>query len=849
MPAAAVVVLAVLSATSAAAQRTQATRPAALTVQVVDPSGAGIPHALVVLHDEARAVDATADITGAATLSLPAGTYMLTASAPGFETRADTVRLAAGRARRVEIALPLSRVRETVTVMPEASAVTGETTIGEDEIDMLADDPNALEEFIQDVGGPDATITIDGFQDGRMPPRDQVAQIVVTTDPYSAQFHEVGYSRVDVVTKPGFGNWEGRARVNFSSDVLSARNPFATQKLPFQNLSGRFSASGPVRALGTSVSMDADIRRRTETQPLVAITPEGLVRNEVDQRDDRHSFELRTTHAVGAAGVLRNRFEWERSESVGSGLGDIDLPERAYGALQHEASIRSNLTMQLPRGVRQDIRLAVDWGSEEVTPVTERVAIDVLGAFRAGGAQVTGTVASRDIEGAAEWLFPGRGRHTIRTGVLVEQTRYDSSNVRDYLGTFVFEGIDAWLAGTPATFTQRVGSTDVAFTDTRTGIFLQDDVRLTEALSIGLGLRQEFQPSIDDMLNLAPRMSLGWTTKARTVVRFGLGAFHDWHETSLIEEAQRLEGDESYELVIRSPGYPDPLAGGTAVAPLPPTRLITGDDLVVSRNWRASMTVEKRFGRALTLRGTVYRQLGYDEPRARNVNAPVDGQRPDPSGGNVLLLASTGRSERTSAELNLTMRGLWRDRLFGHARYTLGERLDDADGAMSLPADSLRPDLEWGPSRQDVRHRGFAGLRLRLPNELNVGVTVRVQSGRPYNITAGEDLNGDTVSNDRPAGIGRNAARGDALWSTDVNLGWTRSIAGGATAQRGAGGRGGERGGARREREIGFNITARNVFNTPQYGSFNGVITSPLFGRPVSANNPRRVDVGVSFSF
>ncbi len=845
MRTAAVILLALASpAPPAAAQRPPGQRPATLTVQVVDPSGGGIPHAVVVLHDDARTADASVDPTGTATLSVPAGAYTVTASAEGFETRTETVRLVANRARRMRIELPLSRVVESLTVTPEAPARTGETTIGSDEIDALADDPDALDEFIRDLAGPEAVVSVDGFEGGRIPPKEQVAQLIVTTDPFSAQFHEVGWSRVDVITRPGFGEWEGRANLNFSSDALSARNPFADEKLPFQNLGGRFSASGPVRRLGLSVSMDADIRRRTETQPLVAITPAGLVRNEVDQRDDRHSFELRTTHTVGRSGVLRNRLEWERSEEIGAGLGDVDLPERAYTGAERELSLRSNLTNQLPGNVRQDLRISLNWGRQEQTPVTEAQAIDVLGAFRSGGAQVTGTVASRDIEGAAEWLFPARGRHTIRTGLLVEQTRYDSSSIRDYLGTFVFAGLDAYLERTPITFTQRIGSTEIAFTDTRTGIFVQDDIRLTDAFSLGVGLRQEFQPSIDDMLNLAPRVSLGFTTKNRTVVRLGVGAFYDWHETSLIEEAQRLEGDESYELVIENPGYPDPFAGGTSVTPLPPTRLITAEDLVVSRRWRVSATFEKRFGRAINLRSTIYRQLGYDEPRSRNINAPIDGVRPDLALGNVLLLASRGRSERTSADVNLSFRGLWGDRLFGHTRYSFGTRYDDADGALSLPADNLRPDLDWGPSRQDVRHSGFSGLTLRLPNELSVGVTTRWQSPRPFNITTGEDTNGDTSANDRPAGVGRNTGRGQATWTTDVHFGWNRSVAGGR------GGRSGEGGGSRGDgREIGFNVTARNVFNRPQYGSFNGVVTSPLFGRPVSAQNPRRVDVGVSFSF
>lgn len=842
-------VTAALLATSVVGAQTRsaqpAARPASLTVQVVDPSGAGIPNAQVVVKGAAQALQATADLTGAATFSVAAGSYEVLASAAGFETRTETVRLTPGRARRLEIELPLPRVLETVTVAPEP-ATTAATTIGAEELEALPDAPEALEEFIRDIAGPDATVTVDGFQGGRVPPKEQVAQVIVITDPYSAQFHEVGFSRVDVVTRPGFGTWESYSNVNFSSDALSARNPFASEKLPFQNIGARFSASGPLTRLRTSLSLEASIRRRTEMQPLVAITPDGFMRNEADQRDDRHGFEVRSTHTLGAAGILRNRLEWDLEESAGEGLDDVDLPERAYGSRGREFSWRSSLSTQLPRRIRQDLRVEAEWDSVRQQPLTEAIAVDVLGAFRSGGAQVTGTRRTRNLDLAAEWLFPARGRHTLRTGALVEQVRHESSNVRNYLGTFVFEGLDAYVAGRPTTFTQRVGSTDIAFTDTRTGLFIHDDIRLSRAWSVGLGVRQELQPSIADLLNVAPRLSLAWSNESRATLRFGFGAFYTWHDTDLIEEAQRLEGDESYELLIRHPGYPDPFAGGSAEAPLPPTRLITADNLAVTRTWRGSATFEKRFGRAVNLRATVYRQVGRNEPRSRNVNAPVNGVRPDPESGNVLLLASTGRAHRTSAEVNLTMNGLWRRRIFGHVRYTLGEYLNDADGPLSLPADSLRPDLEWGPARQDIRHRGFAGLSFRVPDSFSIGVNLRWQSAAPYTITSGEDTNADTVTNDRPEGVGRNSARGEGFFTTDVTLRWSRPLTA-VRNQRGPGG--GARSGQRRAPEVGFTISARNVFNRPQYGRFNGVITSRLFGQPVSAQNPRRIDVGMNVRF
>ena len=228
------------------------------------------------------------------------------------------------------------------------------------------------------------------------------------------------------------------------------------------------------------------------------------MRNEADQRDDRHELNLRTTHAIGSGGILRNRVEWEWFERSGAGLGDIDLPERGFGSRDNEIAIRTSLTNQLPRQIRQELRISIDLNDTRQRAAPEAVAVDVLGAFRSGGAQVNGSVNRRNIDAAAEWLFAARGRHTLRTGLMLEQTRHRSSSVRNYLGTFVFAGLDAWSAGQPTTFTQRIGATNVAFTDARAGIFVQDDIRLNQTLSLGLGVRQEFQPSIDDLINLAP---------------------------------------------------------------------------------------------------------------------------------------------------------------------------------------------------------------------------------------------------------------------------------------------------------------------------------------------------------
>ena len=94
--------------------------------------------------------------------------------------------------------------------------------------------------------------------------------------------------------------------------------------------------------------------------------------------------------------------------------------------------------------------------------------------------------------------------------------------------------------------------------------------------------------------------------------------------------------------------------------------------------------------------------------------------------------------------------------------YTLGRVKNHADSETSLPANNLDPDAEWGYSRQDVRHRLQGTVNVPLVLGLRANVNVNAQSATPYTITTGRDDNGDGTSNDRPAGVGRNTARGTA---------------------------------------------------------------------------------------
>ena len=146
-----------------------------------------------------------------------------------------------------------------------------------------------------------------------------------------------------------------------------------------------------------------------------------------------------------------------------------------------------------------------------------------------------------------------------------------------------------------------------------------------------------------------------------------------------------------------------------------------------------------------------------------------------------------------------------------------------------------------------------------------VSTMANASSGQPYNVTTGFDDNGDTVSNDRPAGVGRNSARGDVRWEAGGRLSWTFGFGERKTAS-GPGGTpqvvirtiggpapdsmGGFSGGAENKRwRFELYLAGTNLFNRTNPLAYSGVMTSPFFGRFTSALPGRRLEIGSRFYF
>jgi len=379
-----------------------------------------------------------------------------------------------------------------------------------------------------------------------------------------------------------------------------------------------------------------------------------------------------------------------------------------------------------------------------------------------------------------------------------------------------------------------------------------------------------------------PRLGLTWNPGgSRTAIRGGYGIFYDWYEASLHDQTIRVDGDLQRDLLILDPGYPNP-AGGLLAEVLPGGVVQADPDLKMPSVQQASIGVDRPIGEFLTLQTSYQWQRGHNQLRSLNINAPDEfGMRPDPTAGTITQIESTGRMANDRVTLNANFRVPQRN-MFFNVGYTLAQLKNHANSATSLPANSRDPDAEWGPAGQDIRHRVFATLNYTFPLGIRANMTNQYSSAPPYTVTTGSDDNRDGVSNDRPAGIGRNSERGASRVETNLRItrnfafGGSRTIEGGAGpgaggggfggpgpggagrggpqgggggGGRGGGGRGGGQGGGDQRFTLEVYGQASNLFNRVNLGSFSGNQSSSFFGTATSAGPARRVEIGMNFRY
>jgi hypothetical protein len=332
------------------------------------------------------------------------------------------------------------------------------------------------------------------------------------------------------------------------------------------------------------------------------------------------------------------------------------------------------------------------------------------------------------------------------------------------------------LGGGATQFSLSAGNPQSKISQWDYGVFGQDDWKLRPNFTLSLGLRYENQSNIDSNINVAPRVGFAWSpggAQSKTVFRGGYGVFYERVGENLSLQALRFNGTNQQQFTVLNPDF-FPVIPTTAqliAFSVPGSVYQLADNLQAPYTLQAVGSVERQLPHNLTiaasyinirtLHGLRTRPLNAPLPGTFNPNVPGSGVHPlvcadyipptvNPSTRcNIFQYESSGRYNQNQFILNFNSR--INRNMSMNAYYVLAKANSDSDGTGSLPSNPYDLSTEYGRASGDIRHRLVITGNFRAPWNVSLNPFVTIQSGRPYNITLGRDLNGDLYNLERPA--------------------------------------------------------------------------------------------------
>lgn len=836
-----------------------------LIVTVADPSGGVIPDAVVTLVG----VDATTrDVTvapakttekGVATFEgLVLGRYSIRAEFSGFEMGLlRDVRVNRGDNKHI-VVLPLKNMSESVTVGVDGRAAGADRasrafglTITEEQIQALSDDPAEMQRQIAEIAGPDATIRVDSFEGQQLPPKAQIKSIHVTRDQFAAETEQPGSTFVDVITQPGAGPVRGTANFSFRDSSMSAKSQFTSTKGPEQMRGYGLNVSGTIVPQKSGFSISVGGQNNYSTPNLNVALPTGKSFEVLGTRQPFDVLNISATfdYALTRDQTLKFGYSENNNRQRNQGIGFYDLPERAFSRFQNQYIFRVLEAGPIGRRMFINSRLSMGIMNFGNDSVVEAPTIIVQDAFTSGGAQRAGRVDGKVMQFASDVDYV-RGIHSWRGGVQIYGDWYRATLNNNYLGTYIFSSLAAYEAGTPLLYTRSLGDPLLSFFHARVGAYFQDDIRIRKGFTLSPGVRYSYQTRVDDQAAWEPRVGITWapTKSGNTTLRASGGIFHGWLDPGIWWQTVRSDSQHQKDVIISNPSYPDP---GQGVSTQRANTYRLGS-YKLNKNYRYSAGIDQKFSPRAGV-NVLYNYYNQDQlPRGMNLNPLVNGVRPDPAYGNIIMTVTDAKLIRHELYVNFNFSLVapspsvnragfnWR-RLGVNGSYSYIRARRNALGPFDVPASGTL-DTEWGRGPADNPYRVNVGLTSTQIRNLSISISVNAADGFPYNLTTGFDDNQDGLLNDRPEGAGIFSLRTPRTWTLSSRFQYNLPI-GGSSAQAGAGPAGAPR--YRASVYVGIN----NLTNHANLGGFSGVMTSPFFLQPTSVQNPRKVDMGMNIGF
>lgn len=566
--------------------------------------------------------------------------------------------------------------------------------------------------------------------------------------------------------------------------------------------------------------------------------------------------------------------------------------------VQHVYSITPTVLTETGLGFSRWLALPkaafpVDAGSLRLT-IDPRIN-GVFGLVRAVGLNTIGVPAvfsenriqnKFQVSENVRWIH---GAQDFTFGSLIHRVQInDKSDDNSFLGQLTFDSIRNFLVGKPTSYARNFGNPNINLRRTEWHSFLQHDWKLSSNLYMNFGLRYELNTAPrevenriatnylipTDINNFAPRIGFAWSPQNnKIVVRGGYGIFYNVLEMSFLGLTRFNQSSitQTNPLLTNLLGYQPTNTPRNLVIPA------ANAATPFAHHW--NFTIEKQFFHNSSTSVSYVGTSGHKLTRARLPNGGENLSqvlRPDPAAGVVTRLETSASSIYQALQANWSFIGY--ENFSFRAAYTWSKFIDDISvlpttnigierNALALDENNLRLDRSVSdfhiphvftfsalyPLPFHRNERWLGGWKLASITTLSSGLPFTLYSGtnnlQGVNNNRINNVSGALVRNDSafeavrianensraaliPSNLGtlgRNTERGDSYLDWNVSLTKDFLIAG--------------------EVRLQFRTEFFNVFNVTNFKDYDGILSSPNFGRALSAFDPRHMQLVARIHF
>jgi len=673
----------------------------------------------------------------------------------------------------------------------------------------------------------------------------RIQEIRVVNNPLTAENSEGGGTgpgslrqSTEVIERGGTGAFHGNFSAAFQDDVLNARNPKAGNRPPYYERTISGNISGPVIRDRLTASFSLRDNRRENVGTVNALTLDGPFTLGITRPAVSRSYEGRGIFQLTGTQSMHFGAEYRSDSRENQGIGNFTLPERGSNSGNHQYEVDLRHIAVLSERTVYETRFSWEKEHSETTPLTVGPANNVLAAFNGGGGQTRREADATDF-GFGNLLYFTGNRLTLRAGTEGTYRREREVDEDNFLGLFTFSDLESYENRLPSQYEVNRGDPVLNVNHFQIAAFLQNDMRLTNRLTLMFGLRYQGQSNVDGNHALDPRLNIAYAAGSSTVIRAGIGTIHEPWTIRDQKRLLRFDGQRQFGLRVSEPGWPDPFQSGNVETIPPGSRRIATFDMRTPYYVTTVVSVERSLPGNLQLNFSVDHNRGVNLKRRRNINTPLPGTitsenplgiKPFPNEGDIIEERTAGLSSHTNYRISLRQRFS----IFNIVANYIGNR-GYSDGNLISNAYDLFSD--WGRAGSQENHMFTAGVNSRLPWDVYVTTNVSANSGEIYNITTGTDDNKDGQFTDRPEDVRRNSETGPRFLAIGFNVSKAFQLNWGPGGNNGGGS------------QVSLFANIDNAFNMTNLEAPVGVMTSRNFGLSTSAFSPREIEVGLRYQF